>query len=333
MKTRDNNTRRNAITRIGSAALAALILSAGLASPAMAQPKITRLVVAFPPGGPVDFVARTLSEQLGKELGTQVIIENRAGANGAIAADYVIHAVPDGSTIWLTSVGAVAINPPLYEKLSYNPVRDLAPISLVVNNVELLVVGAGNPASTGAEFIANARLRKEGVTMASSGTGSVPHLAMELLADASKANLVHIPYKGAAPAITDVIAGHVDGFFGDIPGLVGFIKAGKLKPIGIASAQRHPLLPDVKTFQEMGMAGVDSDNWYALFASKATPSAVVAHLNQAVKRALANDGVRAKLMASGAQPSASSPAELALLLKNDTAKWGRIIRDKKIKPD
>ncbi len=302
-------------------------------SVAQAQPKVTRLVVAFPPGGPVDFVARTLGEQLGKELGTQVIVENKAGANGAIAAEYVARAVPDGSTLWLTSVGAVAINPPLYEKLPYDPVRDLAPISLVVNNVELLVVGTANPANTGAEFIANARLKKDGVTMASSGTGSVPHLAMELLADATKANLVHVPYKGAAPAITDVIAGHVDGFFGDIPGLVGFIKAGKLKPIGIASPKRHPLLPEVKTFQEMGMAGVDSDNWYALFAAKATPASEVDRLNQAVKRTLANEAVRAKLLSSGAEPAASSPAELALLLKNDTAKWGKVIREKKIKPE
>lgn len=329
MKKRDN-TRRNALTLMAGIALA---MAAGFALPAMAQAKITRLVVAFPPGGPVDFVARTLSEQLGKELGNQVIIENRAGANGAIAAEYVARAVPDGTTLWLTSVGAVAINPALYEKLPYDPVRDLAPISLVVNNVELLVVGANNPATTGAEFVAQAKLRKEGATMASSGTGSVPHLAMELLADATKANLVHVPYKGAAPAITDVIAGHVDGFFGDIPGLVGFIKAGKLKPIGIASRKRNPLLPDVKTFQEMGMAGVDSDNWYALFASKATSPADVDRLNQAIKRTLANEGVRAKLLASGAEPSASTPAELALLLKNDTAKWGRVIRDKKIKPD
>lgn len=330
MSKRDN-TRRNAITLM--AAAASLALLAGFAPPAMAQAKITRLVVAFPPGGPVDFVARSISEQLGKELGSQVIVENRAGANGAIAAEYVARATPDGSTIWLTSVGAVAINPPLYEKLPYDPVKDLTPISLVVNNVELLVVGASNPASNGAEFVANAKKRKEGVTMASSGTGSVPHLAMELLADVSKAKLVHVPYKGAAPAITDVIAGHVDGFFGDIPGLVGFIKAGKLKPMGIASPKRHPLLPDVKTFKEMGMPGVDSDNWYALFGTKGTPTADVARLNLAVRRTLANEGVRSKLMASGAEPSASSPAELALLMKNDTAKWGKVIRDKQIRPE
>jgi tripartite-type tricarboxylate transporter receptor subunit TctC len=330
MKTPKYNSRRNALSLIAAALLS---LSAGLVQPALAQAKIIRMVVAFPPGGPVDFVARTIGEQLGKELGSQVIIENRAGANGAIAAEYVSHATPDGTTLWLTSVGAVAINPSLYEKLPYDPVRDLAPISLIVNNVELLVVGAANPAGDGAEFVANAKKRKEGATMASSGTGSVPHLAMELLADVSKANLVHVPYKGAAPAITDVIAGHVDGFFGDIPGLVGFIKSGKLKPIGIASDKRHPLLPEVKTFKEMGMAGVDSDNWYGLFAGKGVPAATVNRVNQAVKLTLATESVRSKLMASGAEPSWSSPADLATLMKNDTAKWSKVIRDKKIKPD
>lgn len=328
--TKKDTSRRQALNLI---AVGALAISNGITQPAMAQAKVTRLVVAFPPGGPVDFVARTIGEQLGKELGTQVIVENKAGANGAVAAEFVKNAPPDGNTLWLTSVGAVAINPPLYEKLPYDPVRDLAPISLVVNNVELLVVGVTNPASTGAEFVANTKLKASGATMASSGTGSVPHLAMELLADATKANLVHVPYKGAAPAITDVMAGHVDGFFGDIPGLVGFIKAGKLKPIGIASPKRHPLLPDVKTFQEMGISGVDSDNWYALFTSKATPASEIDRLNQAVKRTLANDAVRSKLLASGAEPAASSPTELALLLKNDTAKWGKVIRDKKIKPE
>jgi tripartite-type tricarboxylate transporter receptor subunit TctC len=301
--------------------------------PAFAQGKITRLVVAFPSGGPVDFVARAIGEQLGRELGHQVIIENKAGANGAIAADYVMRSAPDGQTLWLTSVGAVAINPPLYDKLPYDPVRDLAPVSLVVNNVELLVVNAANPARTGAEFIANAMQQGKGVTMASSGIGSVPHLAMELLADATRARLLHVPYKGAAPAITDVIAGHVDGFFGDIPGLIGFVKAGKLKPIGIAALKRHPLLPEVKTFQEMGIPGVDSDNWYALFASKATPAADIDRINQAVRRTLANEAVKAKLMASGAEPAASSPAELATLLKSDTAKWGHVIKAKNIKPE
>jgi len=303
----------------------------GLTTLASAQTKTTRILVAFPPGGPVDFVARTLTEQLSKELGQQVMVENKAGANGAIAADTLLKAPADGQTLWLTSVGAVAINPSLYGALPYDPVRDLAPVSLVVNNVEMLVVNPNNPVNGPQEFIAAAR--QKSTTMASSGTGSVPHLAMELLADATRADLVHVPYKGAAPAITDVMAGHVDGFFGDIPGLMGHIRSGKLKPVALASTRRHPLFPDVKTFQEIGVAGVDSDNWYALFAHKNTSAAELDRLNQAVRRTLASDAVRAKLIASGAEPSASSSAELSTLLKNDMAKWGRVIRDKKVKAD
>jgi tripartite-type tricarboxylate transporter receptor subunit TctC len=305
-----------------------------LSSAALAQTKITRVIVAFPPGGPVDFVARTLSEQLGKELGHQVIVENKAGANGAIAAEFVSRAAPDGNTLWLTSVGAVAINPALYDKLAYDPQRDLTPVSLVVNNVEVLVVGANAPYNTGAEFVAAARQQRAApLTMASSGTGSVPHLAMELLNDAAKINLLHVPYKGAAPAITDVIAGHVNGFFGDIPGLIGHIKGGKLKPIGIAAARRHPLLPDVKTFSEMGVPGVDSDNWYALFASKGTPAADIERVNQAVRRTLGTEAVKSRLLASGAEPAPSTTAELSTLLKNDAAKWARVVKAKNIKPD
>jgi tripartite-type tricarboxylate transporter receptor subunit TctC len=307
----------------------ALILSSSV----LAQDKITRLIVAFPPGGPVDFVARTMATELGKELGHQVLVENKAGANGAIAADFVSHAAPDGHTLWLTSVGAVAINPVLYDKLAYDPQRDLTPISLVVTNVEVLVVAANAPYSTGAEFVAASRQQKTPLTMASSGTGSVPHLAMELLNDAAKINLQHIPYKGAAPAITDVLAGHVNGFFGDIPGLISYIQSGKLKAIGLAAPARHPLLPDVKTFAEVGISGVDSDNWYALFTTKGTPMTDIDRVNKAVRRALENEAVKAKLLASGAVPKASTPAELTSLLKSDTAKWERVIKSKNIRAD
>lgn len=313
--------------------LLAATAAAAFAAPAWSQGKVTRLIVAFPPGGPVDFVARTLAEPLSRELGQQVIVENKAGANGAIAAEYVARSTPDATTLWLTSVGAVAINPSLYDKLAYDPQRDLVPVSLVVNNVEVLVVPTNAPYATGADFVAAARQQPGKLTMASSGTGSVPHLAMELLNDAAKVNLLHVPYKGAAPAITDVIAGHVHGFFGDIPGLIGHIRGGKLKAIGIAATKRHPLLPDVKTFEEMGVKGVDSDNWYALFAAKGTPGAEVDRVSQAVRRALAQPDTQAKLLASGAQPAASSPAELAALLRSDSAKWARVVKAKNIKPD
>ena len=312
-------------------ATCALLAWLSCGSAAWAQTKVTRLLVAFPPGGPVDFIARTISEQLGKELGQQVVVENRAGANGAIAAEALLKAPADGQMLWLSSVGAISINPGLYPSLPYDPVRDLAPVSLVVNNVEMLVVHPNYPANNPQEFIAVAKQKR--VTMASSGTGSVPHLAMELLADATKSDLVHVPYKGAAPAITDVMAGHVDGFFGDIPGLIGHIKSGKLKPVALASTRRHPLFPDVKTFQEMGVAGVDSDNWYALFAHKGTPSADIDRINQALRRTLAHEAVRAKIVASGAEPAGNSPLELSNLVKVDLTKWSRVIRDKKIKAD
>lgn len=311
--------------------LTAACVLAGFTALASAQTKTTRILVAFPPGGPVDFVARTLTEQLSKELGHNVLVENKAGANGAIAADTLLKAPADGQTLWLTSVGAVAINPSLYPALPYDPVRDLAPVSLVVNNVEMLVVNPNNPVNGPQEFITASKQKP--TTMASSGTGSVPHLAMELLADATKSNLIHVPYKGAAPAITDVMAGHVDGFFGDIPGLMSGIRSGKLKPVALASTRRHPLFPDVKTFQEMGVNGVDSDNWYALFTHKNIPAADLERINQAVRRTLANEAVRNKLVASGAEPSASTSAELSTLLKNDMAKWSRVIRDKKVKAD
>lgn len=319
-------TRRRLAIGLGAAALAMPLAG-------VAQPGITKLVVAFPPGGPVDFVARTVAEALGKELGQQVIVENKAGANGAIAGDYVARATPDGSTLWLTSVGAVAINPALYDKLPYDPERDLVPVSLVVNNVEVLVVPANAPYATGAEFVAAARKPGAKFSFGSSGTGSVPHLALELLNDAAKLKVLHVPYKGAAPAITDVIAGHVDGFFGDIPGLMPHIKAGKIKPIALAAPKRHPLLPDVKTFEEMGVAGVDSDNWYALFTSKGTPPAVAERVSAAVRKALITESVKARLESSGAQPAPSTPAELTALLKKDTAKWGRLVKAKNIKAD
>ena len=311
------------------------LLCASLAAAALAQgaAKPLRIVVSFPPGGPVDFVARALGEQLGKELQTTVVIDNKAGANGAIGASEVMRATPDGSTIWITSVGAAAVNPSLYEKLAYDMQRDFVPLTLVVNNVELLVVHPSNPADGAAAFVAAAKRNPDNATLASSGIGSIPHLALEQLNDASGASFRHIPYKGAAPAITDVMGGQVGGFFGDIPGLIGFVKGGKLKPLGIAASSRHPALPDVRTLAEQGIAGVDSNNWYALFAPAKTPPAVVEQLNQAVRRALTTPALRDKLLASGADPAPSTPQELSAVLKHDTEKWAKLIRDKRIKAE
>ena len=313
---------------------AALLLTCVLAgTSAWGQGKVTRIVVAFPAGGPVDFVARTLAEQLGKEIDGQVIVDNKPGGNGVIAAQNVTQSAADGTTLWLTSVGAAAINPVLYEKLAYDMQRDFAPVSRVVNNDEVLVVNASNPAKDAAEFVANAKVSSQPVAIASSGIGSIPHLAMEQLADATKANFLHVPYKGAAPAITDVLGGQVAAFFGDIPGLIGHLKGGKLKALGIAAPSRHPLLPEVRTLAEQGLPGVDTNNWYALFVPAKTPPAVINALNEAVRRTLATKTISDKLVASGAVPSPSSPQELAALLKRDTEKWGKLIKAKKITPE
>jgi tripartite-type tricarboxylate transporter receptor subunit TctC len=292
-----------------------------------------KIVIAFPPSGPVDFVARVLAEGLGKEFGQTVVVDNRAGANGGISAQVVAKSAPDGMTLWFSSAGAVVMNPALYDSLTYDVQRDFTPVSLVVNNVEVLVVNPANPATSAADLVAQSKQKPEPTPIASSGIGSMPHLAMELLADSSGANLMQVPYKGAAPAITDVMGGQVVGFFGDIPGLIGFIKGGKLKPLGIAAPARHPLLPDVRTLDEQGIHGVESNNWYALFAPARTPPARIEQLNAAVRRVLTSEPYRQRLLDSGAEPMPSSPEQLGALVKADTAKWGRIIRDKKIKAE
>ena len=193
------NPRRRSLLQLPAASLTLAAL------PAFAQTKTTRLIVGFPPGGPIDFVARLMAEQLGRELGQQVVVENKTGANAGIAADFVAKAAPDGQTLFLTTTGAVAISPSLYEKLAYDPVRDLTPVTLVCNTDEVLVTSINNPANSVPEFIAAARAKAGGATMGSSGIGSMPHLAMELLADVTKSPLRHVPYKGVGPAIIDAI--------------------------------------------------------------------------------------------------------------------------------
>ncbi|MBU6497590.1 MAG: tripartite tricarboxylate transporter substrate binding protein [Rhodospirillales bacterium] len=302
-----------------------------LSQAALAQEGVTRLVVSFPPGGPVDTVARALAEQLSHELGGTVLVVNKPGANGAIAAQEVAQSKPDGTTLWLSSVGAVAINPSLYPHLAYNMARDFTPVGRVVNNVEVLVTNDANPAKDAAAFVAASKVAKEPTPMGSTGVGSVPHLAIEQLAEATGARLLHVPYKGAAPANTDLLGGQISGMFGDIAGLVGLIHGGKLRALGVAAPTRSPVLPGVKTLAEQGIQGVDTNNWYGLFAPAKTPAAKVASLNLAVTKALNTPALHDKLQALGSDPAPSTPAELAALLAADTAKWGRLIKAKHIR--
>jgi tripartite-type tricarboxylate transporter receptor subunit TctC len=294
---------------------------------------VIRIVVAFPPGGPVDTVGRALGEELAKELSQTVLIVNKAGANGAIGAAEVAHARADAATLWLTSVGAVAINPALYPDLPYDMTRDFAPVARVVNNVEVLVTRSENPAKDAADFVARSKARKDPTPMGSSGVGSVPHLAIEQFGDATGAKLLHVPYKGAAPVLTDLLGGQVDGFFGDIPGLIGLVKGGKLRALGIAASQRSPALPEVRTLAEQGIAGVDTNNWYALFAPAATPPAAIERMSQAVRKALDAPALHDKLIGLGTDPAPSTPEELRTLLKSETQKWAALIRAKNIRAE
>ena len=288
--------------------------------------KPVRLIVAFAPGGPVDFVARAISPALSKALGQNVIVENRPGANGALGANEVMRSKADGSTIWLTSVGAAAINQSLYAKLSYDMEKDFSPVSLVVNNVEVFVANPKTKEKDAAQLVADARKSAAPLAIGSSGTGSIPHLAILQLQEATGVKFLHIPYNGMAPALTDILGGQIVGAFADVPAVISLIKSGKLKALGIASPKRHPLLPDVPTFEEQGFKSVDTNNWYGLFVSSKTSPQIVAALNKAVRQTLADPATHARLLESGAEPKPTSPEELARLLKEDTNKWARLIK-------
>jgi tripartite-type tricarboxylate transporter receptor subunit TctC len=315
--------------------LAALgVLSVVLVSPVHAQSsKPIKMIVAFPPGGPVDLVARLLTDPLTKEMGQPIVVENKPGANGGIAAELVAKGPADGSVIFLTSSGATVINPSLYPNLPYDPMKDFASVSRVVNSDTVLVVHPSNPASDAAAFADASRKVPQSVPIGSAGIGSTTHLALELFQGASKANLLHVPYKGAGPVINDLIADQIGGFFGDLPGLIGHIQGGKLKPLGIAAPKRHALLPDVKTFTELGFPGTDSNNWYAVVVQAKTPRPFIDKLNAALRTALTTEPVRGKLINAGAVPDPSTPEEMAEVMKRDTEKFARIIKDKNIKAE
>ena len=319
------------LKRISVALLAGGLMLAGGAG-AQSSPPL-HLVIAFPAGGPTDFVARTLSDELGRQLKRTVIIDNKPGANGNIAGEYVARSTPDGNTLFFTSVGAVVINPSLYEKMPFETFRDFQPVSQIVNNATILVVNVASPYKSATELVAGSKKSKDPIAVASTGIGGMPHLALELFQDASKANLLHVPYKGAAPAITDLLGNQVGAFFGDIPGLIGHIRGNKLRPIGIAAPKRAAVLPEVKTLGEQGYPAAEANNWYAIVAPSRVPAAIITELNVALGATLANQDVRGKLIKAGAEPQPSTPAELYVLMKKDTAKWAAIIKEKKIKAE
>jgi tripartite-type tricarboxylate transporter receptor subunit TctC len=296
--------------RLVAAAAIALLAVA----PVRAQDYPTRnikIVIAFPPGGPTDFVGRLLADKLKDLLGQTVIIENKPGAAGAI--------------------GAVAITPHLHPDTHYDPVHDFAPISHVVSVTTTLVVRPELGVNSAKDLVAMAKAKPATIPFASTGIGSPPHIAIELLQSAANVKVVHVPYRGAAPAITDLLGGQVTAMFADAPVLIPHIQGGKLKAIGVAAAARNPMLPDVPTLGEQGYAGMVVDNWYGLLAPANTPPAIIAKLNQAVRAALNDPVLREKLVKLGAVPVGSSPEEFAKFLKEELDRMGKVIREHGIK--
>ena len=294
--------------------------------------RVIRVVVAFPAGGPTDFVARLLADKLKPLLGQNVIVENRPGANGAIGAEYVAKGEADGHLLFLTTVGAVAVTPHL-SKPTYDTLRDFAPITLVARPTTILVVKPDTPVNSAKELAVLARDKPGAIPFASTGSGSVTHLALELYQSAANVKFLHVPYRGAAPALTDLLGGQVLAMFADTPVLLPHIRGGKLKPIGAASAQRNPMLADVSTLAEQGFPDTIADNWYGLLAPAKTPPAVVAKLHDAVVAVLDAPDIREKLLQSGATPAPTSSAEFGKFLSDELARWGRVVREKNIKED
>lgn len=323
------NNRRKWVIELGAGAWILCVFIPGAQAQTFPSKPI-RIVVGFPPGGPADYTARLLADKLPALLGVNVIVENRVGANATIGADYVAKSLPDGHTLFLTTCGAMAISPHIGPKMPYDPLRDFTPIAQVVTAYSTIAVHPSLPAKNAKEFVALARARKGQITMASTGIGSIPHLAQELLKAAARIELVHVPYKGAGPSVTDALGGQISSLILDVTPLLPHLKAGKLRAIGIAGDKRVPLLPEVATLEEQGFKNVEAPNWYAIFAPAKMPRAIVERLNEAVRKAIAMTDVRERLISTGADPVLSTPEQLADLLNRDYAKWGKLIRDNNI---
>jgi tripartite-type tricarboxylate transporter receptor subunit TctC len=311
--------------------VAATILAAtgALAQPYPARP--VTFIVPFAPGGGTDITARTLAAKLGAKWGQSVVVENRAGAGGILGADAVAKAKPDGHTLLIANVGTQSINPSLYPKLPYNPDTAFAPISLVCDLPFVLMASPAFAPGSVKEVIALAKAKPDSVTYASSGLGGSPHLTAELFQLLTGTKMTHIPYKGGGPAMTDLMAGHVDLLFVSVLESSGHIKAGRLKGLAVTHANRNPALPDIPTIAEAGVPGGESGSWIALLGPAGTPTAVIAKVAADVKEAVASADLREKLIAQGAVPRSSTPAELQALIDADAARYGKIIRDKGVK--
>jgi tripartite-type tricarboxylate transporter receptor subunit TctC len=294
--------------------------------------KPIKLIVPFPPGGPNDIIARVVGQRMSELLKQPVLIDNRGGAGGVLGTDAVAKAEPDGYTIGITSAGALAISTSLQEKLPYDSTKDLRPITLVAKVPELLVVATSVPAANMSELIALAKAKPGQLNFASSGPGSMPHLAGELLRISANINIVHVPYRGAAPAVNDLLGQQVQMVFLDLPVLLPQVQSGKLKPIAVGSKQRVATLKDVPTTAEAGFPQIEAENWYGMVAPAATPAAVIAKLNKAAVDALKSPDVQEKLSSQGAILVGGTPEEFAAYIRGEIDKWSKVANAAGIKP-
>jgi tripartite-type tricarboxylate transporter receptor subunit TctC len=296
---------------------------------AFAQPfpaRPVRLIVTYTAGGPADIAARALAQKLAEFWGQQVVVDNRAGAGGIIGTELVAKAAPDGYTLLHGTAAGLIINPLLVKKLPYDTLRDFAPVSMVVIVPQLLVTNPAVPASTLKELIALAKARPGALNYASVGVGSPNHLGMELLKSMAGIDVVHVAYKGATPAMADLMAGQVQLAFNGMASVMPQIGAGKLKAIAIGSARRSPAAPDVPTVAEAGVPGFEYVAWNGNFAPAATPPALVARISADIRRALAAPDVVQRLAGLGSEPAGSTPAEFAAYLKDDYSRWSRVVK-------
>ena len=312
----------------------ALAAGAPLAAGAQAWPaKPVRMLVPFPPGGGVDFAARIVGKHLSDRLGQQVVVENRPGANGIIALEALKGAAPDGYTIAAASNGPLVINPAMYLRLPYDPLRDFVAVGSLVSFPLLLVVHPSVPANSVNEIIALARARPGMLTFSSPGVGNGSHLAVELFAAMANVQLVHVPYKGTAPAATALLAGEVALTFSSIPTVLPHVRAGKLRALGVGNATRVPSLPEFPTIAESGVPGYEAFSWAGVIAPTGTPRDVVVRLNREIVQVLRQKDVADQLAKEGTIPTPDTPEEFAAYIKTELGKWGAIVQLAKIKPE
>lgn len=295
--------------------------------------KVIRIIVPFSAGGPTDVVARVLAPKLSEALKQTVVVDNRVGATGGIGAELVAKAAPDGQTILLGTSSMMAANPNLSLSLRYNPIKDFVPVSMVATIDNILVVHPSVPVNSVQELIAYAKANPNKLSYASSGIGSTYHLGAELFSSQTGIQWIHVPYKGAAPAAQDLVAGHVQVMFDAYSSAVPNFKAGRVKALGIASLRRNPELPNLPTIAESGVPGYETVIWLAFFLPKGTPPAVVDRLRNELVNVMQNPDIKERFAHLGMQPVTSTPQELATLLKDELAKWGKVVREAGIKPE